>query len=81
MELALAIFKKSRLFFAAIAIAAAVIAAIVAIGKAIYDSYHEEEIAAEKANEKAQTYKESLEQITNAQKEFSDSAEGYSKAR
>lgn len=64
-----------------IAIAAAVIAAIVAIGKAIYDSYHQEEIAAEKANEKAQTYKESLEQITNAQKEFSDSAEGYSKAR
>lgn len=64
-----------------IAIAAAVIAAIVAIGKTIYDSYHEEEIAAEKANERAQTYKESLEQITNAQKEFSDSAEGYSKAR
>lgn len=64
-----------------IAIAAIVIAAIVAIGKAIYDSYHQEEIAAEKANEKAQTYKESLEQITQAQKEFSDSAEGYSKAR
>lgn len=64
-----------------IAIAAIVIAAIVAIGKAIYDSYHQEEIAAEKANEKAQTYKESLEQIIQAQKEFSDSAEGYSKAR